>query len=318
MKNGTFLARTMVYLAVLGLFLAMPFMIKRYYLTVLGTGLFYVLLVLSLNIITGFAGRISICQGAFYGIGAYACGLLVVKSSIAFWPALVLGTMLTGFMAFLVGIPFVRAKGPYFAIGTLCFGAIVSLVLLNWVSLTGGISLRGIKGPQGFGFIDFATMNTYYYLLLIMVVIYIFINHKLLNSRTGRALIAIREDETLAECIAVNTTGYKLFAFTCAGLLAGLTGGLYAGYMGTIDPGIAGIGNSFIILIMLVAGGSGTISGAIIGPLLLWVLPELLMFADEFRVLIYGIILLLIIIFMPKGIAGQLGALSPTIAKWLP
>jgi branched-chain amino acid transport system permease protein len=307
-----------VYGALLVFLILLPFLMKGYYLIVVGNALFYVLLGLSLNIITGFAGRISICHGAFYGIGAYACGLLIVKTGMAFWPALVLGTIITGILSFLVGIPFVRAKGPYFAIGTLCFGAIVSIILLNWVSLTGGVSLRGIDGPTGIGIFSLHTMKTYFYLLLAMVLFYIYINYRILHSRVGRALVAIREDETLAECIAVNVKLYKLFAFTCAGLLAGLAGGLYAGHMGAIDPGLAAIAHSFIILIMLVVGGAGTISGAIIGPLLLWILPESLMFADEFRLLIYGVILLVIIIFLPRGIAGQLRTLSPAIARWLP
>jgi len=307
-----------VYLALLLLFILMPLMLKRYHMTALGTGLFYVLLGLSLNLITGFAGRISICHGAFFGIGAYACGLLIVKTGMHFWPALFLGTVITGIITFLVGIPFVRTKGPYFAIGTLCFGAIVSLIILNWVSLTGGISLRGISSPAGIGSLTFRTMGTYYYLLLVVVLLYIFVSHRLFHSRVGRALIAIREDEVLAECTAVNARNYKLMAFTVAGLLAGFAGGLYAGYMRAIDPGLAGIGHSFTILAMLIVGGSGTISGAIIGPLILWLLPEFLMVAADFRLLIYGGFLLLVIIFMPQGITGQLRMISPAIGRWLP
>jgi len=318
MAKKVFSKKVLVAFILFIFFALVPFLFKGYYLTALGMGLFYVLLGLSLNLVTGFAGSISICHGAFYGIGAYACGLLIVKTGMTFWPAFVLGTVITGIISFLVGIPFVRTKGPYFAIGTLCFGAIVSLIILNWVSLTGGISLRGITSPGGLGIVKFKGMTNYYYLLFAAVLLYIYINHKLRNSRVGRALIAIREDEELAECTGVNTRWYKLLAFSVAGLLAGLAGGLYAGYMRAIDPGLASIGHSFTILAMLIVGGTGTISGAIFGPLLLWLLPEFLMVAEDFRLIIYGVFLLLVILFMPRGIAGQLKYSLPNISKWIP
>jgi branched-chain amino acid transport system permease protein len=281
----------------------------------------FVILVISLNLVVGYTGQISLAHGAFYGIGAYICGILQVREILPFWPALVVAIIGTGILGILVGIPMLRTRGPYFAIGSMCLGIIVSLVLLNWQSLTGGTSLGGIRGPGqlkiGGWVIDFLSNKVYYYFVLIFVVLTIFIVNRLIYSRVGRAFMAIREEEELAEAIGVNPMRFKVLSFAIGAMLAALAGSLYAGYMGAIDPDIASVGMSFNLLVMVLVGGSGTMAGSVIGTVLLWMIPEWLQAAQQYRPLIFGFILLLIIIFMPRGIVGWLRAIHPKIAEWI-
>jgi branched-chain amino acid transport system permease protein len=312
-----------VYLALIAMLIGFPWIITSRYGIYLATmvGIF-VILVTSLNLIVGFTGQISLAHGAFYGIGAYICGILQVREILSFWPALLVAIVATGILGILVGIPMLRTRGPYFAIGTMCLGIIVSLVILNWQSLTGGNSLGGIRGPGkieiGGWVIDFLSSKTYYYLVLIFDVLSIFLIYRLIHSRVGRAFMAIREEEELAESIGVNPMRFKVLSFGIGALFAALAGGLYAGYMGAIDPEIASGGMSFNILVMVLVGGAGTMTGAVVGPILLWMLPEWLETAQQYRPLIYGFILLIIIIFMPRGIIGWVRALHPKIAEWIP
>jgi branched-chain amino acid transport system permease protein len=244
-----------------------------------------------------------------------------VREILPFWPALVVAIIGTGILGILVGIPMLRTRGPYFAIGSMCLGIIVSLVLLNWQSLTGGTSLGGIPGPGqlkiGGWVIDFLSNKVYYYFVLIFVVLTIFIVNRLIYSRVGRAFMAIREEEELAEAIGVNPMRFKVLSFAIGAMLAALAGSLYAGYMGAIDPDIASVGMSFNLLVMVLVGGSGTMAGSVIGTVLLWMIPEWLQAAQQYRPLIFGFILLLIIIFMPRGIVGWLRAIHPKIAEWI-
>ena len=311
-----------VYFIFLLIMLALPWVLKGRYGIYLATmvGIF-VILVISLNLVVGYTGQISLAHGAFYGIGAYICGILQVRGILPFWPALVVAIVATGILGILVGIPMLRTRGPYFAIGSMCLGIIVSLVLLNWQSLTGGTSLGGIRGPGqlkiGGWVIDFLSNKVYYYLVLIFVVLTIFIVNRLIHSRVGRAFMAIREEEELAEAIGVNPMRFKVLSFTIGAMLAALAGCLYAGYMGAIDPDIASVGMSFNLLVMVLVGGSGTMTGSVIGTVLLWMIPEWLQAAQQYRPLIFGFILLLIIIFMPRGIVGWLRAIHPKVAEWI-
>jgi branched-chain amino acid transport system permease protein len=315
-------AKFWVYFIFLLIILALPWVLKGRYGIYLATmvGIF-VILVISLNLVVGYTGQISLAHGAFYGIGAYICGILQVRGILPFWPALVVAIVATGILGILVGIPMLRTRGPYFAIGSMCLGIIVSLVLLNWQSLTGGTSLGGIPGPGqlkiGGWVIDFLSNKVYYYFVLIFVVLTIFIVNRLIYSRVGRAFMAIREEEELAEAIGVNPMRFKVLSFAIGAMLAALAGSLYAGYMGAIDPDIASVGMSFNLLVMVLVGGSGTMAGSVIGTVLLWMIPEWLQAAQQYRPLIFGFILLLIIIFMPRGIVGWLRAIHPKIAEWI-
>jgi len=280
------------------------------------------ILVGSLDLIYGYTGLVSLGHAAFFGIGAYSCALLQLKLGFPFLPALIVGAIITAFSAVVIGWPMLRIRGPYFALGTLALGTIISIVIHNWDSLTGGVSLSGIPLPPEVHIIglsiNFASRRVYYYVVLVCLVLSLFLIRRLTNSRMGRAFESIRENEDLAASLGVNVARYKIISFVTASTIAGVAGGLYASYMSAIEPGIAGAHMAFNLLVMIVVGGARSITGVIIGPLLLWFVPEFLEAADVYRPLFFGLLLLIVIIFMPTGIAGTIRAIHPRIAKWFP
>jgi len=282
----------------------------------------YIILAGSLDLIYGYTGLASLGHGAFFGIGAYACGILQVKLGYSIIPAIVLGTLFTCAFSALSGWPMLRIKGPYFALGTLAMGSMVTIVIHNWDSLTGGVSLSGIPLPPTIEFlglrIDFSEKLPYYYLVYFFVFLSLFLIRRLNRSRLGRAFQAIRENGDLAEALGINILRYKLISFVIASTMAAFAGGLYANYMGSIEPEIAGGHMSFNLLVMIVVGGARTLTGEIVGPLLLWFLPEFLEAAVVYRPLFYGLVLLIVIILVPAGIGGKFRSLSPRLAKWIP
>lgn len=268
-------------------------------------------LALSLDIILGYSGQFTLGHSAFFGIGAYASALLAVHFNLSFWITLPLAGLFSGFIGFLIGFPSFRLKGPYFAIVTLCFSEIIYLIAMNWISLT--------KGPMGitkipppvidipfFSSFELNTELSYYYVVLGLMIFSIFITKKLINCRTGRAFLAIRENETLALSIGVNVYYFKIFAFGLGTMLAGMAGSAYAHYMRVITPEVFGwyyMGNA---IVMVMVGGVGSISGAILGSFIFTILPESLRIVEDLRLILFGGILLLCIIYLPEGISRGL------------
>jgi branched-chain amino acid transport system permease protein len=293
-----------------------------YWIHMVTIGMIYILLVASLDLLYGYTGLITMGHGAFFGIGAYACGILQVKMGLPFWPSLLGAIVIAGVVAFLIGVPMLRTRGPYFALGTMAVAAIIQIIIANWDSVTGGHSLYGIPKPSSWNFraftIDFGSKITYYYLVLVFVVFTIFVVKRLAKSRWGRAFVAIRENEELAQATGINLWGYKLLSFVIASCLAAIGGGLYASYMGAIEPAISGFNMGFTFLAMTIIGGPTTIGGYVVGSFIVWVLPEFLGFAEIYRPLLYGLLLVLVIIFMPQGIMGRMKMLHPAIARWIP
>ena len=197
-----------------------------------------------------------------------------------------------------------------------------SLLIHNWDSLTGGVSLSGIPLPPTIDFlgmtIDFSEKLPYHYLVYFFVFLNLSLVRRLNRSRLGRAFQAIRENGDLAEALGVNILRYKVISFVIASTMAAFAGGLYACYMDSIEPEIAGGHMSFQLLVMIVVGGACTITGEVVGPLLLWFLPEFLEAAVEYRPLFYGLVLLIVIILVPAGIAGKVRSLHPRLAQWIP
>ncbi len=323
MKEGVDRVKLIFYLLLVAFALIFPFISSGFGLYMAVLVGFYIILSMGLNLIFGYTGQISICHGAFYAMGAYSSAILMIRMGWSFWVTMPIGVLITVVMAVVIGIPMLRTKGPYFAIGTMSLGVIVTMVINNSVSLTGGVSLPGIPPVNPilipfFGKITFTTLKPQYYLVLVLIVLSIFVVHRIVHSRIGRAFIAIREDEEMAEAVGINIMNFKILSFAIGAALAGMAGAFYASFMGAIDPGMAFVFTSFTILVMLVVGGSGTITGAIIGPIFLWVIPEFFYAAEEYRLLLYGIVVVLVIIFMPHGIAGRLRAISPRISGLLP
>jgi len=282
-----------------------------YYLHIFIMAAINAILALSLGLIIGFAGQVSLCHAAFYGVGAYTSALMGLHFGLSFWVTLWFGGLLAGLLAFALGQLVLRLKGHFLAITTAFFGVLVTVVLNNWVDLTNGpMGLPGIPRPMsgsltGLNF-TFESRTQYYYLALLFVVMVSYMVYRIINSRIGKALIAIRENEELAQSIGIDTMRYKLFAFALGSASAGIAGAFYAHYILFVSPVTFTIGESINILIMVIFGGMTTLTGPILGAVILTILPEFLRLAGALRLVIYGLALMVFIIWMPLGIVGTL------------
>ncbi len=297
--------------AVIALALALPlFITNKYYLNILIMSGIWSIVALSLNLILGYTGQVNLAHGAFFGIGAYASALLMLKLHLNFWLALPLASAVAGFFGLLIGLPALRTRGSYFAIGTMCFNIIVTLIVDRWEGLTEGArGLMGIPGPApiplpGGGEIAFKTQAAQYYLVLAFLLLTLFVLRRVMHSLVGRTFRAIRGNEELAEAVGIHPMKTKLLSFTISCFFAGVGGVLYASYIGFLSPELTDYHVSFDALIYIMIGGVGTLAGPIIGTLLIVTLPETLHVAAEYRLLFYGLILIFMIIYLPRGIMG--------------
>lgn len=283
--------------------------------------LLYVVLALSLNFVLGFAGQLSMGHSAFYAVGAYTTALLMVNFKLSFWIALPVSALVAAIFGLVLGMPTLRLKGDYLAITTIGFGEIVRLVLINWTGLTRGpAGIPGIPSPKIFGFVLKGNIH-YYYLILILVFITIIVSYRLLNSRLGRGLIAVRDDEIAAEAMGINATYLKVLAFVLGAAFAGIAGSFFSSFIHYVNPDNFNYMESVVILTMVVLGGVGSIPGVIVGAVVLALLPEALRDIATYRYAIYGILLILMMIIRPQGMISMSslkgGALHESIgSKW--
>lgn len=266
-----------------------------------------IILVLSLNIITGFTGQVSLGHAAFFGIGAYGSAIFALNG-IPVWISMVLAIVLAAIFGFLIGYPVLRLKGHYFAIASLGFGEIVHLIFNNWVDVTRGpMGLGGIPRPEAIFGLDFSAKIDYYFLLLAFVMLVVYLSVRIKASKMGRALLAIQTDEITARSMGVNVTYYKVWAFVWSAAIAGLAGVCYGHFILFLSPETFQSSMSVNILLMLLIGGVGSIAGAVIGGMFITVLSEYLRAFTEYQMVIYGLLIVIIVIFAPKGISGLLG-----------
>lgn len=283
-----------------------PLILKDYYIDVLIMAGIYILLAAGLNVIVGFAGLLNLGFAAYYAIGAYAYALLNTRLGMDFWTALPLSAILASLSGLLVALPALRLKGDYLAIVTLGFGEIVRLVLNNWDSLTNGPNgISGIAPPSVLG-TSLGKIGYYHYVVLFIAVLSISIIKRVETSRIGRAWIALRENEIAASSSGINTTIYKLYAFAFGTFWAGIAGALFAAKMQFVSPESFTFMESVLILSMVILGGIGNTYGAIVGALILVLLPEMLREVQLYRMLILGIGLVLMMRFMPRGLMGRI------------
>lgn len=298
-------------------FIILPLLDKNpYHLDVLTTCGLFAILAVGLNVVVGYAGLLNLGYAAFYAIGAYTYAMVNVKCGVPFWPGLFLAGAASCLFGFLVGLPVIRVRGDYLAIVTLGFGEIVRIVLTN-LDVTGGPNgLLGIDHPRiwivqaggglSLGSYDFGVRSMpYYYLVLFLLIVIIFITSRLECSRLGRALAAVREDEVAASSMGINTVSIKLLAFSFGSCLAGVAGSIFAAKQGTVTPDSFDFTLSVMVLAMVVLGGMGSIRGSIAGALILTILPEFLREFSVYRILIFGIALVAMMIFRPQGIIGS-------------
>ena len=304
-----------LYLLLLVLALALPLIITdRYAFQIVIMGCLFSICTLSLNLILGYTGQASLAHAGFFGIGSYGVALMT-KSGVSFWLALPLSALLAALVGFLIGLPTLRTRGSYFAISTLCFGVIVSIVAGNWTDLTGGYTgVVGIPLPRPFhipwiGTIGFESMTAQYYLVLAFLLFTLLVMHRLVYSLLGLSFMAVRNNEVLAESVGINTFSAKVLAFVVGNFFAGLAGGIYASLVGSISPSTASIELTFNWLVYLLLGGAATLAGPIVGAFAIPVLMERLQFLEGYRMIIFGVLLIAVIIYFPRGIMGAINEL---------
>lgn len=300
-----------------------PFMATKYLLTVAILGLIYVLLGLGLNIVVGLAGLLDLGYVAFYAIGAYGLALGYQYLGLGFWAMLPLGAILAALAGALLGFPVLRMHGDYLAIVTLGFGEIIRLVLTNWVSFTGGPNGVSVPAPTFFG-LEFGRRakdggvpvheflhTTYnpnlkfifiYAVLILVVLLVLFIKHRLTRMPIGRAWEALREDEIACRAMGLNHVLVKLSAFMMGASTAGIAGVFFATYQGFVNPTSFTFFESALILAIVVLGGMGSTLGVVLAAFVLTVAPELLRSFAEYRVLLFGVLMVLMMIWRPRGL----------------
>lgn len=295
----------LVWLAALIFAILFPVLFTSRYIVNIGIlCLLYVMLSLSLNLITGYMGVTTLGHAAFFGAGAYTAALLSTKFGAGFIVTLLAAAVVAAIFGLMLGAPTLRVSGRYLTIVTMGFCEIMRLVELNWISLTRGpMGIPGIPAPALFGY-KFSSATGKYYVALVLVVLTILVVYNITNSRVGRCISAIKGDNLAAEAMGINTKRYKLIVFLISGAIAGMAGAFYAHYMSFIDPSSFSYDQSVLILSMTILGGLGSIPGSIIGAILLTVIPELLRDLMEWRQIIYGLILALMVIYRPQGLVG--------------
>ena len=263
----------------------------------------YAILAVSLNVATGYLGQLPLGHAGFMAVGAYTCALFTkysnLPSGVAFVVGLVLACIVAGLFGVLIGIPALRLTGDYLAILTLGFGEIIRITLNNIDDVLGFKLFYGSKGLKNI------PKYSNYWNVFLCVVVTCFLIHAMMKSRHGRAVLAIRDNEIAAESCGIQTTYYKVMAFAFSAAFAGLAGGLYACYLGVLDPSTFGFMKSIEILVMVVLGGMGSMLGSILSATVLTILPEATRSFDSYRMVVYSLVLVLMMIFRPGGLLGS-------------
>jgi len=285
--------------------LTLPFWVGNpYYLHVaIMAGIFGVL-ALSLNLLLGYTGQLSLGHAAFFGIGAYTSALLTLRLDWPVWPAMLAGVAVAALAGWLIGRLALKLRGAYFVLVTISFAGVVSLVSVNWMELTNGpLGLPGVPAPA-LGPWSLRGKDAYYYLVLAAVALAYVVCARLVRSRIGRAFLALRENEPLAESVGVDVTHYLVLATVVSAALAGGGGALYAHYTRFVSPEVFLFTYTVTMVIMVVAGGKGTLAGPLVGAVLFTALPEALRLATswQWQMLAYGVLLVLLVFFLPRGI----------------
>ena len=303
--------RVLIAIVAVALLTTPAWLTSPYHLHVLIMAGIFTILALSLNLLLGYTGQLSLGHAAFFGIGAYASALLTMKLDWSFWVALPSAAVASGLAGWAIGRLALKLRGAYFVLVTISFAGVISLVSINWMELTNGpLGLPGVPAPA-LGPLILRTKHTYYYLVLAAAGLAYLVCHRLAHSRIGRALIALRENEPLAESVGIDATRYLVLAAVISAALAGVAGSLYAHYTRFVSPEVFLFTYTVTMVIMVIAGGQGTLVGPVIGALLFTALPEALReaVAWQWQMLAYGVVLVALVFFLPRGIV-------PSLERW--
>jgi len=284
----------------------------EYFLHILVITGIYVILTLSLNLVVGYTGLAALGHAAFSCVGAYASSLLALNYGVSPWIGLLVGACVAAILGVFIGAPSLRLKGDYLAIATFGLGVIVYSVAKNWMSVTRGP--MGLPGIPGFSFFGIQLSSVWTYLILVAFFVFLtyFIIRRVVKSPFGRILRGIREDEVATLAMGKDVNKHKIMVFVIGAFFAGIAGSLYAHYITFIDPSSFTVMESIAILLMVVFGGMGSLGGSFVGAAILVIFPELLRFlgmpssvAAPLRQMIYGLLLIVLMLYRPQGILGR-------------
>jgi len=297
-------------IAILALVLALlPLFVSNYQAKILIFVGINAILAMGLCLLMGYAGQISLGHAAFYGIGAYASAIMTTKYGFSVWLGFLAAILLSGLIALLIGMPSLRLKGHYLAMATLGFGEIITVLFVETDTLTGGPEGIVSIPPISIGKFIFTTSQHYYYLVWGIAILLFVIALNIIHSRVGRALRALHGSEIAAQAMGVNTSKYKIQIFVLSAVYAGIAGSLYAHLVNFINPTPFTLTYSIVLVTIVVIGGMSSIWGAVAGSFVLTLLPEYLRAFQEYNLIIYALILVLTMIFMPQGLVPGVAGL---------
>jgi len=277
---------------------------NAYYLGIINFMIMYSILCIGLNLILGYTGLLSLGHAAFYGIGAYTTAILMVRHHFQFLPSLLISAVVTLVFALLLSIPTRKVRGDYFCLITIAFGEIFRLVVQSWIGFTGGaMGIVGIPIPKIAGWTIRSETDFFYLGLLLLCITYATIQ-LLTQSKFGRAMVAIREDELAASVMGIHTSTYTILAFCMGSMFAGVAGSFLAVYQTTVTPSNFRLEESCLMIIMVIVGGMGRMWAPFSGVVVMTLATELFRDLSEYRMLIIGAMMISVLLFRPQGIFG--------------
>jgi branched-chain amino acid transport system permease protein len=299
MVRAAFIGILMVFL------LTAPLFLSKYVLHIMITCFIYSCLTLSLNLVIGWSGQFSLGHVCFYGMGAYVTTLLTKYAGVNFFLAMVLSVCFVACFAALLCLPTLKLRGDYIAVVTLGFGEVFRLFLNNAVGLTRGpMGIPSVPKPSIFGYVISGKM-AFYYMALVFLIAFVLFMVRLNNSGFGLSMRTVKEDDVAATSLGINPVKFKLNAFVIGGAMAAMIGSFYAVYMGMIGPTSFSYAESIKMVSMVVLGGMGSVVGSVLGAILLAALPEVLRAFSDYRMVIFGAAMVLMMIFKPNGLWGM-------------
>ena len=288
-----------------------PLVVSDQYILHIGVmTLFFAVLATSLNLVVGYVGEFSLGHTAFLGIGAYTAAIMSLRFGLPMWATVPLAGLVSAAFGFLIGAITLRLQGPFFVIVTLAFSEVLRLLADNWIGLTNGpMGLTGVGQPAMLANAsNLFGKQFYFYAALVVAAFALYLSYRFVYSNAGRAAVAVRENRYVAQSIGIRPFAYAMRAFVLGALLAGLAGGFYAHYISFVGPEVFQFSFMVTMIIMVLVGGKGTLVGPLVGALLVTLLEEYLREAKELRLSLFGLIVMLIVLFLPRGLMGVLAA----------
>lgn len=297
-------------------FVGLPALVgnNAYLMLILSLSGIFVIASIGLDLLFGYSGQISIGQAAFYAVGAYTSAILTTKFGVSVWLGMLAGGVLATIFAGLVALPICKLVHMFLALVTIGIGELTHQAIINLPDLTGSFTgVRAIPMPRIGGYVF--NVSSYYYIVLAVVVLSLLVKQRIVDSRIGRAFVAIRENADAANAMGINVTYYKVVAFACSAAFTGIAGALYAHYIGFISPESFTLDQSVLFLTAVLCGGMGTFVGPIIGAVVITIINEAIQVLGSYQMLVYGIFIVVAVIYVPEGLVGVVKMIQRHLRK---